>query len=315
MTDGEFRNAAENLFKAMQEDGLLDGVEAQDSHQTYKIHVISEWRKTPGRNDMAVAEDYPASWSDVTMQPDSDILAGLDVFVAEGVVTAQQLTAIQNDSGYVVVSVMDDSDPEAPVEPDDLTPTELEALRSEIASVYHDDVAKLATDDTVNPLAIADKLVTANRFPPWRVGEAVDAGDVRSHNRNLYEVVQGHTTQGDWPPDIAVALFKRYYNPDNAPEPWRQPLGAHDAYRIGQRVTHNGSTWESTVDANSWEPGVFGWSLVDGGGGDTDEWQAGVAYATNDEVTYEGTTYRCLQAHTSQVGWEPPNVPALWAAV
>src|ERR1700722_2038412 len=25
--------------------------------------------------------------------------------------------------------------------------------------------------------------------------------------------------------------------------------------------------------------------------------------------------YKCLQAHTSQVGWEPPNVPALWQRV
>jgi hypothetical protein len=30
-------------------------------------------------------------------------------------------------------------------------------------------------------------------------------------------------------------------------------------------------------------------------------------------VTYGGGSYRCLQAHTSLVGWEPPNAPALWA--
>lgn len=31
-----------------------------------------------------------------------------------------------------------------------------------------------------------------------------------------------------------------------------------------------------------------------------------------DEVTYEGSTYTCLQSHTAQVGWEPPKVPAIW---
>ncbi|WP_084965070.1 carbohydrate-binding protein [Thermoactinospora rubra] len=41
-------------------------------------------------------------------------------------------------------------------------------------------------------------------------------------------------------------------------------------------------------------------------------WQAGRAYQAGEQVTYGGATYRCLQAHTSQVGWEPPNVPALW---
>lgn len=47
----------------------------------------------------------------------------------------------------------------------------------------------------------------------------------------------------------------------------------------------------------------------------TVEWEPGVLYAVNDEVTWLGITYRCLQGHTSQLGWEPPNVPALWAPV
>ncbi|MFE6225841.1 discoidin domain-containing protein [Streptomyces sp. NPDC057854] len=41
-------------------------------------------------------------------------------------------------------------------------------------------------------------------------------------------------------------------------------------------------------------------------------WQAGVAYAVGDQVTYNGNGYRCLQAHTSQQGWEPSTSPALW---
>ncbi len=45
---------------------------------------------------------------------------------------------------------------------------------------------------------------------------------------------------------------------------------------------------------------------------DRGAWAPGVAYAVNDTVTYGGSTYKCLQAHTSQIGWEPPNVPALW---
>ncbi|SDK89547.1 endoglucanase [Glycomyces sambucus] len=42
-------------------------------------------------------------------------------------------------------------------------------------------------------------------------------------------------------------------------------------------------------------------------------WKSGTAYAVGATVTYGGTTYRCLQAHTALTGWEPPNVPALWA--
>ena len=41
-------------------------------------------------------------------------------------------------------------------------------------------------------------------------------------------------------------------------------------------------------------------------------WAPNTAYVVNQPVTYNGVLYKCLQAHTSQVGWEPPNVPALW---
>ncbi|MGP3935770.1 carbohydrate-binding protein [Nonomuraea sp. KM88] len=41
-------------------------------------------------------------------------------------------------------------------------------------------------------------------------------------------------------------------------------------------------------------------------------WAPGTAYATGAVVTYNGVDYVCLQGHTSQTGWEPPVVPALW---
>lgn len=43
----------------------------------------------------------------------------------------------------------------------------------------------------------------------------------------------------------------------NWPE-WVQPTGAHDAYAKGSQVTHNGEKYVSQIDANVWEPGVFG---------------------------------------------------------
>ena len=44
-------------------------------------------------------------------------------------------------------------------------------------------------------------------------------------------------------------------------------------------------------------------------------WAPNTAYAVNDTITYNGCTYTVLQAHTSQTGWEPPNVPALFNLV
>jgi streptogrisin C len=42
-------------------------------------------------------------------------------------------------------------------------------------------------------------------------------------------------------------------------------------------------------------------------------WQAGIAYAIGNQVTYNGIRYAVRTAHISQVGWEPPNVPALFS--
>lgn len=52
--------------------------------------------------------------------------------------------------------------------------------------------------------------------------------------------------------------------PEPEPEPdievWVQPTGAHDAYANGAVVSHNDKVWINTVDANTYEPGVYGWN-------------------------------------------------------
>ena len=45
------------------------------------------------------------------------------------------------------------------------------------------------------------------------------------------------------------------------------------------------------------------------------EWSAGQAYTAGYKVQHGGKLWRCLQAHTSQTGWEPENVPALWTEI
>ena len=44
-------------------------------------------------------------------------------------------------------------------------------------------------------------------------------------------------------------------------------------------------------------------------------WGVGIAYEADQRIRYEDKLYRCVQAHTSQSGWEPPAVPALWTEV
>lgn len=44
-------------------------------------------------------------------------------------------------------------------------------------------------------------------------------------------------------------------------------------------------------------------------------WAADVAYAVGYKVRRDGKLWRCLQAHTSQTGWEPENAASLWEII
>ena len=44
-------------------------------------------------------------------------------------------------------------------------------------------------------------------------------------------------------------------------------------------------------------------------------WKAGIAYSAGYKAQHNGMLWRCRQAHTSQEGWEPENVPALWEEI
>lgn len=44
-------------------------------------------------------------------------------------------------------------------------------------------------------------------------------------------------------------------------------------------------------------------------------WVVGKAYAISDRAQYNGTLYKCIQAHSSQADWTPDKTPALWAVV
>lgn len=98
-------------------------------------------------------------------------------------------------------------------------------------------------------------------FPAWRVGESVEVDERRQYQGKVWKAVQAHTTQADWPPDVVPAIWTRVNNPAIIPA-WVQPTGSVDAYPLGAKVIHNGHTWESIVNDNVWEPGVYGWVVV-----------------------------------------------------
>ena len=101
-----------------------------------------------------------------------------------------------------------------------------------------------------------------------------------------------------------------------APTPW---ASLTDRVGPGQRVVWtDGNTWRNTSGA--WLPTTAtpatwpqGWAQETGLPPTVTAWAAGQAVKVGDLRSASGVTYRCIQAHTTQIGWEPPKVPTLWA--
>lgn len=109
----------------------------------------------------------------------------------------------------------------------------------------------------------------ATVYPAWKVNTAYAVGDYVTYGVNgvgdpqLYKVVQAHTSQADWTPDITPSLFVAVGLDDGGYPIWSKPTGAHDAYNIGDIVNYNGSLFRSLIDGNIYSPDEYpaGWEL------------------------------------------------------
>ena len=111
-------------------------------------------------------------------------------------------------------------------------------------------VLPTATDDVA--------LQHVDWYPEWRPDIYVKVGDRLIYNDALYKCLQAHDTQESWTPVDAPSLWAKVLipNPDIIPA-WEQP-DSTNAYSKGDKVAHNGKTWESLADGNVWEPGAVG---------------------------------------------------------
>jgi hypothetical protein len=113
---------------------------------------------------------------------------------------------------------------------------------------------ELATDEM--------SIQVPNLYPTWKVGVNYIKDSRVLFNETLYKILMNHTSQEDWNPEVSPSLFAKVLIPDeNVIPEWEQP-DSTNTYKIGDKVTHNGKVWVSTVNTNSWEPGVYGWDEV-----------------------------------------------------
>lgn len=177
----------------------------------------------------------------------------------------------------------------------------------------------------------------ASIYPVWAADKQYKANDVISYGKNsvgdpqLYLVLQAHKSQSDWLPDATASLYKKMGISESGYPIWTQPLGAVDAYNIGDVVSYNGKLYKSIINANVWAPDVYpaGWEEYTestGGGGTTEPETppaetipdfvqptgAHDAYKKGDKVKFEGKIYESL---IDANAYSPSAYPAGWKEI
>ncbi len=148
----------------------------------------------------------------------------------------------------------------------------------------------------------------ANRGP-WAPNVSYNVGDTVTFNGSTYQCIQAHTSLTGWEPPNVPALWG-LVSGGSTNTPTRTPTRTNTPGGPTATLTRT-PTRTNTASAPSNTPT----RTATASGNNRGPWAPNVAYNVGDNVTYGGSTYRCLQAHTSLTGWEPPNVPALWTLV
>ena len=119
-------------------------------------------------------------------------------------------------------------------------------------------VANQVTDDAV-------ALTIQEFYDIWNVGGTYEVGRYLQYKGVLYKVLQPHTSQDSWTPDVTASLYaKVLIDPtgETIPE-WEQP-DSTNAYMTGDKVKFEGVVYESVIDNNIWSPTAYpaGWKVV-----------------------------------------------------
>ena len=119
---------------------------------------------------------------------------------------------------------------------------------------------KLAEKGELDEAVITDH---PKLFIEWDESWTGKAGTIVTCGGGLYRSIHDITsTAQNTKPSETPSMWSRIGNPQDEYPAWYQPTGAHDAYSLGDKVSHNDKHWKSTVNNNVWEPGVYRWEEI-----------------------------------------------------
>lgn len=116
---------------------------------------------------------------------------------------------------------------------------------------------KMAQEEQFDETTISEH---SDLFVQWDENWRGKRGDIVQDEGKLYRSIHDVNDAGqNRKPSETPSMWTLIGNPGEEFPEWVQPLGAHDAYEEGSKVSYNGKKWVSTAPANVWQPGVYGW--------------------------------------------------------
>ena len=106
-------------------------------------------------------------------------------------------------------------------------------------------------------------------FPRWVINNSYEPDEIVEYEGSLYRVLQSHTSQADWTPDVSPSLYvdvtiRQVGEETGEIQEWEQP-DSTNPYNTGDKVIFEGVIYESTIDGNVWSPTNHpeGWRVID----------------------------------------------------
>ena len=102
-------------------------------------------------------------------------------------------------------------------------------------------------------------------YDVWDVGITYEVGRYLSYKNVLYKVLQAHTSQETWTPDVTASLYAKVLIDPTGETilDWEQP-NSTNPYMKGDKVRFEGKIYESVIDNNVWSPTAYpaGWKVI-----------------------------------------------------
>lgn len=161
-------------------------------------------------------------------------------------------------------------------------------------------------------ITIAEYPETGGKDVEWVV-EVEEQGHWETRDAETSELVEDFDglTYDEWPkdqeiPDVWEYGIYRKYTDEEIEEAAKEEEKAQSNARMqSQLFTAAAMFVQSSVATMNDEQAASVSEFAD-------EWDVNVEYAKDDVRRYDSKLWRCVQGHTSQIGWEPPNAASLW---